>query len=228
MAERQGAGSDIFGSALQPANDGFGVVADVYADRVRELAGGREAEVVLGRVITHELGHLLLGKNAHSAAGIMHATWRARDLELTREAAMSFLPSEAKRIRAQVLARMNNCHQPTAPHPESATRATAEPDPKFAVFAYNYAAIPSEVMTQTKTETARIFQLAGIEIRWLDCPLSSEEADQFPACQVPPGPTRLALRILSRSMAERLRQALDSFGFALYPDDGSFAMVVWI
>src|SRR5215510_14936925 len=29
MAERQGAGSDIFGSALQPANDGFGVMADV-------------------------------------------------------------------------------------------------------------------------------------------------------------------------------------------------------
>jgi len=79
MAERQGAGSDIFGSALQPANDGFGVIADVYADRVRELAGGREAEVVLGRVITHELGHLLLGKNAHSAAGIMRAGWHAQD-----------------------------------------------------------------------------------------------------------------------------------------------------
>jgi len=51
------------------------------------------------------LGHLLLGKGAHSAAGIMHTPCRARDLELTREGAMSFLPAESKRIRAQVLAR---------------------------------------------------------------------------------------------------------------------------
>jgi len=110
MAERQGAGSDIFGSALQPANDGFGVVADVYADRVRELAGGREAEVVLGRGITHELGHLLLGKNAHSAAGIMHTPWRARDLQPTRMATMCFLPEEGKRIRAQVRVRAGSAH----------------------------------------------------------------------------------------------------------------------
>ena len=61
-----------------------------------------------GRVIAHELGHLLIGKNAHSAAGIMHTPWRVRDLEPTREAAMSFLPGEAKRIREQVLSRMSS------------------------------------------------------------------------------------------------------------------------
>jgi hypothetical protein len=81
------------------------------------------------------------------------------------------------------------------------------------------------VLAQTETEAARIYQLAGIEIQWLDCPLSPGEANRFPACQVLPGPTRLALRILSQVMAERLRQAQDSFGFALYPDDGSFATV---
>ena len=57
----------------------------------------------LGRVIAHELGHLLIGKNAHSAAGIMHTPWRVRDLGPTREAAMSFLPGDAKGIREQVL-----------------------------------------------------------------------------------------------------------------------------
>jgi hypothetical protein len=108
MANALQVGSDIFGSARQPQNEAFGVVADVYADRTRELAHGHEFEVVLGRVIAHELGHLLLGKNAHSAAGIMHTPWRARDLESTREAAMSFLPGEAKRIRAQVLVRMSS------------------------------------------------------------------------------------------------------------------------
>jgi hypothetical protein len=102
MADSLGVGGDIFGSALLEV---FGVMANVYADRIRELAGGREFEVILGRVITHELGHLLLGKNAHSAAGIMHARWRDQDLGLSRQAAMTFLPVEAKRIRAHVLAR---------------------------------------------------------------------------------------------------------------------------
>ncbi|MBZ5593739.1 MAG: hypothetical protein LAP39_15985 [Acidobacteriia bacterium] len=104
MADSFGAGGDIFGSALLPAREGFGVVANVYADRTRALAGGREFEVILGRVIAHELGHLLLGRNAHSAAGIMRAHWRAKDLILT-QATMSFLPGEAKRIRAQVTER---------------------------------------------------------------------------------------------------------------------------
>jgi hypothetical protein len=103
--------------------------------------------------------------------------------------------------------------------------SAAEPSPTITVFVYNYAAIRSEVLAQTEAEAARIYRLGGIEIQWLDCPLAPGEADRFPACQVPPGPTRLALRILSQFMAERLRQAQDSFGFALYPDDGSFAIV---
>ena len=107
----------------------------------------------------------------------------------------------------------------------AAALAAAEPSSKITVFIYNYASISSEVLAQTEVEAARIYQLSGIEIQWLDCPLSPGEAGQFPACQVPPGPTRLALRILSQSMAERLRQAQDSFGFALYPEDGSFATV---
>lgn len=103
MADALQIGSDIFGSALLPDNEGFGVVANVYADRVRELANCKDCiGVILGRVIAHELGHLLLGKNGHSAAGIMHTPWRAKDLEPTSEAAMSFLPEEANRIRAQL------------------------------------------------------------------------------------------------------------------------------
>ena len=111
MADSLGFGGDIFGSALLPDNEEFGVVANVYADRTRELADRREFEVILGRVIAHELGHLLLGKNAHSAAGIMHARWDAQDLGLSRQAAMLFLPGETKRIRAHVRARAVSSHE---------------------------------------------------------------------------------------------------------------------
>jgi len=100
-----------------------------------------------------------------------------------------------------------------------------EPGSKITVFVYNYAAITPEVLALTEAEGSRIYQQTGIEIQWLDCPLSPKDASRFPACQVPPGPTRLALRILSRSMADRLRQAGDSFGFAMIPEDGSFAIV---
>jgi len=101
----------------------------------------------------------------------------------------------------------------------------AEPDTKITVFVYNYAVVSSDVLALTEAEASRIFQQAGIEIEWLDCPLASKDAGQFPACQVPPGPTRLGLRILSQAMSERLRQAGDSFGFAMIPEDGTFARV---
>jgi hypothetical protein len=101
--------------------------------------------------------------------------------------------------------------------------AAAEPAPSITVFVYNYAAIPPADLAKAKAEASRVYRHSGVEIEWLDCPLSPKEAGQFPACQLPPGPTRLAVRILSQSMAERMRQARDCFGFALYPEDGSFA-----
>ena len=110
-ANRGKLGADVFGYALLPANEGFGVAANVYADRIQKPPDGGEcAEVILGRLIAHELGHLLLGRNGHSAAGIMHTPWRREDLELHRGGAMLFLPGEAKRIRAQVLARMSSAN----------------------------------------------------------------------------------------------------------------------
>ena len=101
----------------------------------------------------------------------------------------------------------------------------AEPGSTITVFVYNYAAVSPQGLAETEAEAAGIYRGASIGIHWLDCPLLPRDADRFPACQVAPGPTKLALRILSQSMAERLRQAQDSFGFALYPEDGSFATV---
>ena len=105
MADKLRAGADILGSARLSENDSFGVMADVYADRARGLAHGKELEVMLGRVIAHELGHLLLGKNVHSAVGIMQARLSSKDAEPVHRVA-TFFPSEAKRIRAQIIARM--------------------------------------------------------------------------------------------------------------------------
>jgi hypothetical protein len=105
MADKLRAGADILGSARLSENDSFGVMGDVYADSARGLWHGKEFEVMLGRIIAHELGHLLLGKNGHSAVGIMQARLGRKDAEPAQQVA-TFFPSEAKRIRGQVIARM--------------------------------------------------------------------------------------------------------------------------
>jgi hypothetical protein len=94
---------------------------------------------------------------------------------------------------------------------------------KITVLIYNYAAIPSETLAKTEAEAARIYQHSGIKIQWAHSPLSPAEVGQFPGCTLSPWPTWLVLRILSQPMAEGLRRAQDSFGFAIAED--GFAII---
>lgn len=75
-------------------------IVDVYYQSVRALAGTQEAEpaLLLGYVIAHELGHLLLGPG-HTPEGVMHAAWGRRDLEAIRQGRMRFTPAEGARMR---------------------------------------------------------------------------------------------------------------------------------
>ena len=54
-----------------------GWLATVFSDRVRAAAErvGVDAGIVLGRVMAHEVGHLLLGIDYHGANGVMRAEW---------------------------------------------------------------------------------------------------------------------------------------------------------
>ena len=67
----------------------------VFCGRIRQRAFvmGEKAETILGRVIAHELGHLLLPANGHSATGIMRAS-----LDYTTEEALRFTEAEANAI----------------------------------------------------------------------------------------------------------------------------------
>jgi len=140
MAQRVPVHSDIYGFALLSLNGGFGVTANVFADRAREMAARAESEgVFLGHLIAHELGHLLLDEAGHPAgAGIMHTPWQSKELEQIKQGVMFFLPGQTERIRAQVLARMTSIDQPTAPHHPA---AGGEPSPTITDFAYNCSAL---------------------------------------------------------------------------------------
>jgi hypothetical protein len=54
-----------------------GWLATVFSDRTTAAAErvGVDAGVVLGRVMAHEVGHLLLGTGYHGDAGVMRADW---------------------------------------------------------------------------------------------------------------------------------------------------------
>src|SRR5208283_3015376 len=102
------------------------------------------------------------------------------------------------------------------------------PESKIQVFVYNYAGVAPETLARAKREAARIYSRTGIEMEWLDCPLSPSEAAQYPACQLPPSPARLALRLLSPRMADRIGLSQATFGSAFLPEDGSFGMTAQV
>lgn len=91
-----------------------GLVATVFADRVAITSdrAGANASGVLGRVIAHEIGHLLIGTNQHSTHGLMRAVWT--DLELRRSIGLEwqFSASEARCMRAEIARQSERAGEP--------------------------------------------------------------------------------------------------------------------
>jgi hypothetical protein len=88
--------SEAFGVTYVLEETNRGWLATVFADRVTRAAtrAGVEPSVLLGRVIAHELGHLLLGAHYHGVYGLMRATWSDAALSSAGES-WRFSPSEA-------------------------------------------------------------------------------------------------------------------------------------
>lgn len=72
-------GNDVLGTASHGTGRAY-----VFTQRVieRALSSGHEASQLIGRVMAHEIGHLLLHQGSHSASGIMRAnlSFRTRSL----------------------------------------------------------------------------------------------------------------------------------------------------
>jgi hypothetical protein len=95
----------VFGFAVVP------VLASVYYDYVAHLARSDNAEfeipIILGYVIAHEIGHLLLGSNSHSASGIMQGHWERGQIRQAVTGTLRFTPEQAKLIQAETQKRMS-------------------------------------------------------------------------------------------------------------------------
>jgi hypothetical protein len=65
---------------------------------------GVDMAILLGVVMAHELGHLLLGTNSHSPGGLMRVSWRREDLAHAVKGALLFSDDHSDHIRAKLYA----------------------------------------------------------------------------------------------------------------------------
>ena len=88
------------------AGDGVGCQADVFYERVVKLQFQTQMDPVLllGLIMAHELGHLLLGTDSHSSAGLMRAEWSSEDLVRARRGTLLFSDDESDHMRAKLYA----------------------------------------------------------------------------------------------------------------------------
>ena len=85
-----------------PTGDEGGSLAIIFYDRVEAMTPGESPSRVLGYAIAHEIGHLLLGRNAHSSAGLMRGYWTRKDLKPSYRDQMNFTLGQAERMRTRI------------------------------------------------------------------------------------------------------------------------------
>ncbi len=94
-------GDHILGTAIVQ-EDGPSVLASVYAGSIAERSArtGIPMSTILGRVTAHEIGHLLLGSNAHAPSGLMQPSW---NLRLRQPSEWRFTRQDAAKMRRRLL-----------------------------------------------------------------------------------------------------------------------------
>ena len=119
-------GADIFGQAFLD-DAGRGAYSNVYYNN---LAANREHTQLsdgdmLGFVIAHEVGHLLLGSTSHSSSGLMQARWDSSALHSALHNTLFFTPNQSATLRSRL---SETPHGPNVPAPlYAAARPLAMP-----------------------------------------------------------------------------------------------------
>ena len=82
------------------------MAAYAFYSRVADLAehNGVDVAALLGHVIAHEMGHLLLPANSHSSRGVMRAEWDRTQFDDMTKGLLTFTPQQVQLIRSRVRA----------------------------------------------------------------------------------------------------------------------------
>ena len=113
MGQRVTPRYDVLGWAFLPANGSFGLTANVFVGRAWQRADvcPLSRSLVLGLLMAHELGHLLLGRPEHAVSGAMSVPLMKGCPESMSRGRKSlprdvfFLSQQAGQIRDHVTAR---------------------------------------------------------------------------------------------------------------------------
>jgi hypothetical protein len=87
----------------------FATVSVEFARELEESGVARRPQI-LGHIMAHEIGHLLLPGNGHSVSGIMRGHWSRAEWALIQQGRLNFAPEQSRFLRAELLNRV----QPTA------------------------------------------------------------------------------------------------------------------
>lgn len=101
------AAGDVLGYSYVDAASRRGTLATVFPDRVIAIAPDLRMApaTLLGRAMAHEVGHLLLGSNAHAAAGLMRAHWSVEPQHRAKDVDWQFSRNEAAQMQGALMAR---------------------------------------------------------------------------------------------------------------------------
>jgi hypothetical protein len=129
MSDRLRRAGGVLGVAIEASDGKFGYVASIFYDEAKDRAEELQLNFgeLLGDVIAHELGHLLLGTNSHSSSGLMSAFWSRNKLRMAAQGYLTFRDAEAKRIYAAMAARALGAAASAGATVSSGNEPTQEP-----------------------------------------------------------------------------------------------------
>jgi hypothetical protein len=85
------------------ADSNGGTYASVFAQPTKDAATEAELPwvIVLAYAAAHEIGHLLLGNQAHTAKGVMKAYWDADDIWAMAQNRLLFSPAQRRELASR-------------------------------------------------------------------------------------------------------------------------------
>jgi hypothetical protein len=98
-------GDRVHAEAMGYSTGDFATVSVEFAQRLAE-SGVAQLPEILGHIMAHEIGHLLLPGGRHSVSGIMKARWRSNDWSLVCQGKLNFAPKQSRFLRAELLRRL--------------------------------------------------------------------------------------------------------------------------
>jgi hypothetical protein len=73
-----------------------------FSNMIEAMPNNKSVGLVLGHVIAHELGHLLIPGHAHTPVGIMRGEWDHQQWKIAARGSLLFDPTQAKLMRDQL------------------------------------------------------------------------------------------------------------------------------